>query len=157
MGLYENIMNQPITSLALRPLIAVRAGATVHDAVDLMRLRRTGCVIVTDASSRPVGMFNERLMTRLLCKPGASTEDAIDKHMTPSVVTVRQEDLVIDMLRTMQEKNARWVCVTDSNGRAVAMGGLRGLIEYMVDHFPHQVFVEPLTGTSIGIEDREGA
>lgn len=157
MGLYENIINQPITSLALRPLIAVRAGATVHEAVNLMRLRRTGCVIVTDAASMPVGMFNERLMTRLLCKPGASTEDAIEKHMTHGVVTVSQDDMIVDMLRTMQEKNARWVCVTDSNGKAVAMGGLRGLIEYMVDHFPRQVFVEPLTGTHIGFEDREGA
>ena len=56
----------------------------------------------------------------------------------------------------VHDHGARFVCVTDAEGRAVALTGQKGLSEYIADHFPRQVMVQRLGGKP-GLAAREGA
>lgn len=156
MGLRQDILNQPVTDLALRPLIQVSATATVAEAIAIMRQHELGCVMVLDEDGQPLGMFNEKLLIRMLVDDKDYLDHPVSEFMTTELVTVSQSDRIADLLHTMQTHKLRWVCVVDGEGRAAAITGLRGLVEYVVDHVPRCVLVEPIR-RKLSMEQREGA
>jgi hypothetical protein len=56
----------------------------------------------------------------------------------------------------MQTKNLRFVVVTDEDGKAIALTGQKGLMEYVAEHFPQQVMVQRV-GVKPYSSQREGA
>jgi hypothetical protein len=69
---------------------------------------------------------------------------------------VKQSDPIVNVLLAMQAQNVRFVCVLDDEGRAVALTGQKGLMEYIADHFPGQIMVQRI-GCAPYIQQREGA
>jgi uncharacterized Ntn-hydrolase superfamily protein len=76
--------------------------------------------------------------------------------LDPEYFEVSVRDTVCHVMDRVRRQGARFVCVVDEMGRAVALTGQKGLAEYIADHFPDQVMVQRVGGRP-GQETREGA
>lgn len=156
MALHESINQDPVTDLSVRELLVIKPTDSVRHACHVMREANLGAAITLDEAGKPVGMFNEKILIRLLAEDADAMDTPVGNHLTTYVATVKQTDTVAHLIHTMQSKDFRWVCVVDGAGRAVALTGLRGAMEYIVDHFPREVKVQSL-GSKLSIDEREGA
>ena len=156
MGLNENMINEPVSELALREPVLVGPRDSVRTAIERMRERRLGCVIVVDPEKKPLGIFTENMLTQLVARGQLSANDAVEQHMSPTLPWVGLSDSVVNVLDALQTKNIRFLCVVDENGRVLALTGQKGLMEYVADHYPGQVMVQRV-GTPPYPQTREGA
>jgi hypothetical protein len=65
--------------------------------------------------------------------------------MSRQVVRLSGSNSIATLLRAMQQQRLRWVCVVDNDGRPLALTGLRGVIDFVVDSFARDVRVQPIT------------
>lgn len=156
MALYDNIRQDTVADLSMRQLLVIKPTDSVRRACHIMREAGLGAAVTVDDEGRPVGMFNEKILIRLLAEGGDVMDTPVVDYLTTYVACVKQSDSIAHLLNEMQTKDFRWVCVTDEAGRAIALTGLRGAMEYIVDHFPRVVKVQSL-GSKLSIDEREGA
>jgi CBS domain-containing protein len=157
MGLIENIQRECVRDLPLRDALKVAANVSVQAAVDLMREKQLGCIIVVDDRDIPLGVFTERTVIDLLLQqPGDLADLRLADHLEVDWFCVRADDPLTKVVRAIHEQGARFFCVTDSEGRAIALTGQKGLMEYIAEHFPQQVMVQRVGGRP-GTQTREGA
>ncbi len=156
MGLRENILLEQVCDLATRPLILMDVGEPVHAVLQRMREKELGAAIAVDDAGKPTGMFNEKLLIRIIGQGNGVLDEPVGKHMTPNVICVKESDSIATLIATMQQRKLRWVCVVDDAGKAISLTGLRGAMEYVVEHFPRRVLVEPLQ-SKLAVDQREGA
>ena len=155
MGLRDDILNQPVSELELRELIAVQPTTTVREAVTKMRQKQLGCVVVVDNDGRPLGKFTERLLIKMLLDVGDGLDHPVSEHMASAWGAVEQTAPIAKVVDCMESKKIRFVVVLDSDGRAVALTGQKGVMEYVTDHFPRQVKVQRMATEFFG-DQREG-
>lgn len=156
MGLSQDLLSEHISELALRRLVVAAPQASVRDVCAMMRDARLGAAMILDDDGKPVGMFNEKLLIRMLNENAAALDEPVDRHMTCNLHCVRETDTVAHLIAVMQERKLRWICVVDEAGRAVALTGLNGTMAYIVDHFSRHVHGNPLR-SRLSMEQREGA
>lgn len=156
MGLYENMLTEPISKLALREAITVPAKWSVRDAVLRMRDRKLGCVIVVDQQLKPIGMFTEAMLRCLLIDDRPALEDSVQNRMETQFPCAKITEPVVTVLEAMQAEHHRFVCVVDDTGRVVGLTGQKGLMEYIADHFPQMVLTQR-AGVEPPRSEREGA
>ncbi len=156
MGLYANMCNETVSRLPLREPVVCRREDTVRRAVQLMRERKLGCVIVVGDDHKPVGMFTESMLVQLLARKPDAINDPVESEMAERWAWVTLSDPIADVLEAMQVKNVRFICVVDDEGRVAGLAGQKGLMEYVADHFPGQVMVQRV-GCAPYTHQREGA
>jgi len=156
MGLYENIQNEPVSRLAVREPVVVAPDETIRGAIEKMRAKRLGCVILVDAEGKPAGMFTESMLTQLLSQNPGAVNDPLQNHASERCPWVKSSDKVAEVLEAMQLKNVRFLCVVDEQGKLTGLTGQKGLMEYVAEHFPGQVMVQRIGGTPYS-HTREGA
>lgn len=156
MALRQEILNEPVSALALRPLVRFAARDPVRKVCEAMTESKLGAAIATDDSGKPTGMFNEKLLIRLLHENPAAMDEPAEGHMTRNLACVFESDTIATLIATMQNRKLRWVCVCDDSGRAVSLTGLRGVMEYIVDHVPRWVAVQSMD-SKLAMDEREGA
>lgn len=120
-------MNVPLTAgeICIRTVVFTDRGMLLDEAARLMRTHHVGSLVVVEERSPKerfvVGMITDRDITT-----GAVALDRdprafrVGDIMSPDVVTVREQDSVLDVLATMRHKKVRRVPVTD--GRGVLIG-----------------------------------
>lgn len=145
MGLQENILSQPVSELELRELITVTPATTVREAMNKMRQKKLGCVVVVDEDGRPLGKFTERLLIKLLLERPGSMDEHVGDHMASAWAHVTKAEPIAKVIDLMKTKKLRFVVIIDDDGRAVALTGQKGVIEYIADHFPRQVMVQRMS------------
>ena len=155
MGLYESLAEEEVGRLVLRVPILCSPEQSCRTAVERMRQRGLGCVLVVDELKKPLGIFTERGLTRLLVDQPAALDDPLERRMSRRVVTVGLAEPVARVLEAMQREDTRFVCVVDDEGRAAGLTGQKGLMEFIADHFPQQVMVQRVGKRPL--EQREGA
>ncbi len=157
MGLVQNIQSELAEDLPLREAALLGEESTVGSAIELMRAKEIGCAFVVDDAGRPLGMFTERKLIELLAQGYKDLDELpLYEHLEDAWFSANQKDPLFSVIDTIQRRGARFVCVTDEEGRVVAVTGQKGLAEYVADHFPQQVMVQRIGG-KLGIETREGA
>ena len=95
MGLYENMLTEPIRQLAMREAITIPAELSVRDAVVRMRDKKLGCVIVVDKNHKPLGMFTEAMLRHLLIDDRAALDDSVQNRMARQFPCVKITDPVV--------------------------------------------------------------
>ena len=155
MGLRENILSHPVSQLELRPLIVVEPATTVRQAIEQMRQKRVGCVVVVKGD-RLLGKFTERELIGLLLKCAGALEEAVGDHMAAAWHGVSRGDPIASVIECMEAKKLRFVIVLDDEGRPVGLTGQKGVMEYIAEHFPRQVKVQE-TESKLYMDEREGA
>ena len=156
MGLRQNILNDRVSDLVLRGLIAVTPKTTVRDTVRQMRSNGLGCAIIVDEDGRPLGKFTERRLICLLAENPERLDDPIDQFLESTWASVNLTDPIAKVIERLQAGGERFVTVTDERGKAVGITGQKGVMEYIADHFPRQVKVQ-LMESKLYMDEREGA
>ncbi|MEQ8849261.1 CBS domain-containing protein [Botrimarina sp.] len=142
MRLKDSLSNEPVSRLALRDPVLCLPDEAISEAVSRMRDRKLGCVIVVDDERRPVGLFTENMLSRLVASDPSGLRDKLRARMAEQCHCVRPTDPVARVLEAMQRSNTRFVCVVDDDGKVVGLTGQKGLMEFIADHFPQQVMVQ---------------
>ena len=155
MGLRENMLSEPVTELALREAITVSRTTTAREAIEKMRAKRLGCVVVVGEDEQPQGIFRENEVMALLARSPSSLDDPVEAHLAPDCARVKESDSISEALEAMRKKKLRFVVVCDDAGRATALTGQKGVLEYIAEHFPRHVLTQsPGAGMP---DEREGA
>ena len=145
MGLQRNILNEPVSELELRELIAVSPETPVREALKKMREKQLGCVVIVDDQGKPQGKFTERLLVKLLLEYPDSLDQPVSKHMAKTWNTVKKTDPIVKVIDSMQSQKLRFIVVLDEQGKAIAITGQKGVMEYIADHFPRQIKVQRMS------------
>jgi signal-transduction protein with cAMP-binding, CBS, and nucleotidyltransferase domain len=137
MDLARNIKIDSVSRLRPTPAWNLTPGQTVGDAVDLMRAKDVGCVLICD-QGRVVGIFTERdLMRRVLASGWPLTTPLVD-CMTPGPVAVDPKDSISVAIRRMIEGGYRHLPVVH-DGVPRGILSVKRIVHYLVEHFPSTI------------------
>ncbi len=148
-------LHKPLKYLRVKKPYTLAPHTTVAEAVELMRKKKIGCILVTDRNSLK-GIFTER---DVLMKVAGMKEYAALKLadvMTPNVEAFQQDDSIAFVLNAMHVGGYRHVPVVDEKGLPIAVISVRDIIAFIHEHFAEDVLnlpPAPIRTTS----QREGA
>lgn len=157
MGLRQELFEEPISALKFRELIRITPRTTVRESITKMRAASLGCCVVVDDHARPIGMFNEKMLMKLMTLQPQALDDRVETFMTRRMAVMYPDEPIAKLINILQQKKLRWVCVCDrQTDEPIAITGPKGVMEYVVDHFPRQVLVQSMT-SKMHVDEREGA
>ena len=116
-----DVMRRPAT---------VSPSTRIIDAVKIMNEQGASSVVVVDDYGRPVGIFTERDLVRIVAE-GISLESEVGKVMTPNPITVKVDDPLSIALSKMAEHRIRNLPVVDSEGRLAGLITARDVTEVL--------------------------
>jgi CBS domain-containing protein len=154
MDLADNLKHELVSRLNPTPPWHVQPGQTVADAVQMMRDRRVGCVLVCEGR-RIVGIFTERDLLRRVLAVGRPLSTRVAECMTPDPVTVQPRDPIHVAIRWMQKGGYRHLPVV-VDGRPVGILSIKRVVHFLVEHFPGAVYNLPPRAQGMSPK-REGA
>ena len=143
MELARNLKAESVGRLRLGPVVCLAPEASVSDAIDQMRERRVGCVLVCDAAGQLLGLFTERDLLRRVLARQAPLITALERCMTTPVQTASLTEPVSLAVQRMQQGGYRHLPVIDGQGRPVGMLSSRVVVHYLVEHFPATIYCLP--------------
>lgn len=155
------LLEEPLTLLPSRPPLTFGPEATVKEAMQAMRRRHRGCVLVTeDGSLRStlIGIFTERDVLLKIIDSGRNPADV----PLSNVMTQDPESLPIDAklawaLNVMSVGGFRHLPVTDAAGRPAFILSVRDIVEFLVESFPAEILNLPPDFRTGETRTREGA
>lgn len=156
MALKTNLESESVAKLPLREAVKVGPSTLLRDVVAQLRAKELGCAIVVDVEDKPLGIFTERALMRLLLGGVSLDEAHVGDHLDPKFAVVALSDPIESVMLKILDEGHRFLAVVDENGRAVGLTGQRGMAEYVSEHYPQQVMVQRL-GSNQSMQHREGA
>ena len=116
---------------------------------------RPGGVALICGNGRLSGIFTERDALALVAAPG-DLDRPIADLMTRDPATVTSNATVADAIRVMSGGRYRQVPLVDAGGVPTGVVGTRGVLRYLVEHFPNVVYTLP-PRPHHNTQEREGA
>jgi CBS domain-containing protein len=157
----SRLLQEPLTLLPSRPPLALSEDATVKDAMQAMKRRHRGCVLITQdgsLSSPLIGIFTERdvLLKIIDCGRNPATIPLGE------VMTRDPESLPIDAklawaLNMMSVGGFRHLPVADERGWPAFILSVRDIVEFLVESFPAEILNLPPDFNRGKSLDRDGA
>ena len=135
------------------PLI-VTPDTSVEDVLLLMQTQSTSCVLICEGDALE-GIFTERDALKQMAA-GPPWDLPIRDVMMRRVVTVPAETTVGQAIQSMAEGGYRRLTVVDQDDRPVCLTGARGIVHFLVEHFPESIYNLPPCPVP-GQAEREGA
>ena len=112
-------------------------GTSISGAARLMRENHVGCLVVveeTDGQRIVVGMLTDRDIVTAVVAPGLNPETLhAGDVMTTDLVTAREEDSLIDLMRIMRQKGVRRVPVVGGQGELVGVVTLDDVLNILAE------------------------
>jgi CBS domain-containing protein len=109
----------------------------IDGAARLMRENHVGCLVVVDEVGGQrivVGMLTDRDIVTAVVAPGLDPEKLhADDVMTTDLVTAREDDSLIDLMRTMRQKGVRRVPVVGGQGELVGVVTLDDVLTVLAE------------------------
>jgi CBS domain-containing protein len=143
--LKKALKSERIQALRLRAPLSVPKTTPLKNVFSKMRVEKKGYAVVLedDLTKRIVGIFTERdVMTRVIeQKLPASTP--VENVMTANPTMLKMTDSVADAIRLMSQGGYRHLPLVDAEGRLAGVLGVRDLIGYLAEHYPHEVYNLP--------------
>ncbi|HEY6952213.1 MAG TPA: CBS domain-containing protein [Bacteroidota bacterium] len=148
-------LHKPIKYLRVRKPFTMNPADTVAAAVDLMRKKKIGCILVLE-KEKLSGIFTERDV--LMKAAGNKNYDTLrlSEVMTKNVDAFQADDSIAFVLNAMHVGGYRHVPVVDEHGKPVAVISVKDIIAFILEHFAEDVLnlpPSPIRST----EQREGA
>jgi len=134
--------------------LAASADETVGTVMQLLRAQRTGAVLLCDGP-KLVGIFTERDALKQMAS-GADLSVPVRTVMSEGPATISANATVGDAIRMMAEGGYRHLPIIDQNGEPKGVLAARGIVHYLVDHFPETVYNLP-PDSKAAPKAREGA
>jgi CBS domain-containing protein len=127
---------------------------SVRDVLVLMRQHNTGCVLIC-RDERLAGIFTQRDVLRLLATE-ADLATPIEDVMARDPAALHESDTMAAAIRRMSEGGYRHLPVVDDAGRPLGLLKVRGIVHFLVEHFPNAIYNLPPDPRLVA-QDREGA
>lgn len=103
-------------------VFSLRPQDTIATAVGILRDKKIGALLVTDATGKMVGILSERDIVRKLADtPGQTLPQKVEDIMTSNVVTCAPDDPLVTVLKRMTDGRFRHMPVIED-------GALRGIV-----------------------------
>lgn len=156
MQLTSSLKKDLVKHLQPKPPVVASPDIEVREAIEMMRQNNTGCLIVCDEQGRAVGVFTERDVLRRVIGERVELDSPIKDVLTEDLASVTDTDSITLAIRLLHERGLRHLPVLDDGRVPVGVVSVRGVMEYLVDHFPQAIYNLP-PNPSLAPEAREGA
>lgn len=151
-----SLKSETIRSVYPEAPVAVEPDTPIEDAIRLMQAEKVAAVLVCRDDAL-VGVFTERDVLRLLAERSDLSRPITDV-MSDTPVTVTDEATVGEAIGQMAEGGYRHLPIVSSihPTEATGMIDVRGVMRYLVEHFPSTIYNLPPPRSGPAGE-REGA
>ena len=154
-----DLSTDPVSDGYLEEPLVVAPEVTVEEVIQLFRAQRTASLLVCDDSGplgpQLLGIFTERDALRWMASQ-EPMDVPITEAMTTTPVVLGKEATIGEAIRSMAAGDYRHVPIIDEHGKPVGMTVVKGIMHYLVDHFPETIYTLPPEPDSVPSE-REGA
>ncbi len=119
---------------ALGPVdaISVVEDTTIEVAVQTMRAKRIGCLLVTDDSGKLCGILTERdLVNQVAGEIEDLAAHRVSEFMTHRPETAQEDQLLASALQSMMVGDHRYLPLVDADGRPTKLLSSRDVIRYL--------------------------
>lgn len=155
MTLRDNLQHDAVEALRVLEPVEIGEDGVVSEAIRLMRERSAGCVVVTRDGS-PIGIVTERDILTKVVSNNLSGRTAISAVMTSPPELLQESCSVSTVIKRMYNGGFRHMPVVDASHKLLGVVSIKGIVEYIVEHFPSAVFNVPPDAVQ-GQVAREGA
>jgi CBS domain-containing protein len=149
-----SLSTEAVTAAYPNDPLVVSPDANVGEVLRLLQARRAGSVLVCK-ENRLLGIFTERDALGWMTS-GQSTEVAIETLMSRGSQTIDGTATVGEAIRLMAHGGYRRLPIMSADGEPTGVASVRGIVHYLVDHFPETIYTLPPKPNSL-TSDREGA
>lgn len=119
-------------------VFALRPQNTLHEAVEILRDKRIGALIVKDADGKLLGILSERDIVRRLAEtPGQTLGQKVEDIMTRKVETCAPGDPLISVLRKMTQGRFRHMPVLDGDA-IVGLVTIGDVVNYRLNELEYK-------------------
>jgi CBS domain-containing protein len=113
-------------------VVSVPEDTTLAAAVETMRAKRVGCLLVTDAAGRLAGILTERdMLEKVALEITDLSEHPVRDFMTPDPETIRLDHPLAHALQRMMVGDLRYLPLVDEEGRPTRMVSSRDIIGHI--------------------------
>jgi len=141
------LLKEPLTLLPSRPPLAMAGDDSVKEAMQAMRKRHRGCVLITadgTLQSRLVGIFTERDVLLKIIDSGRNPADVpLSDVMVEDPETLPIDAKLAWALNMMSVGGFRHLPVTDDRGCPAFILSVRDIVEFLVESFPAEILNLP--------------
>ena len=114
--------------------------ATVAEAVAAMSQKNYGSVVVTNESGGVEGIVTERdVMKRLVNEKRDAAQTKLSDIMTSDIRVAREDDNLLEWLRTMSNERFRRLPIVNSEGKLISMMTQGDFVSYTWPDLMYQV------------------
>ena len=129
-------LTQPLLRLIPRQPETVERGASLAEAIALLKGRNVGCVLVTGHGGELAGIFTERDVLYRVAGLIENLESVpVESLMTPQPTALKPSDPVSRALHLMAIHGFRHLPLVDDDGCPVGIVSLRDIILFMEENF----------------------
>jgi CBS domain-containing protein len=133
---------QPIKDLKFPPPLTLDLNEGLQEAVKFMQREKTGCVLVT-SGEQLAGILTERdILTKALGQERYINLKVKDV-MTPHPESFQENDEIAYVVKAMCVGGYRHVPIVNEKNVPIGMVSVKGIIRFIVDHFPDQIMNLP--------------
>ena len=126
-GLQES---KTIGSIMSTRLVTVDVSQSIHETIEIMKKKNTGCVIVL-LDGEPKGIFTERdVLKRVAIKNVDTRKTPIREVMTGEFVAMARSVLIGEVLAEMHQRGFRHMPIREDQGRIVGIVSMRHVLRY---------------------------
>ncbi|MEM7055967.1 MAG: CBS domain-containing protein [Pseudomonadota bacterium] len=119
-------------------VFSIGPGETLGRAVEVLRDRRIGALLVTDTAGALVGILSERDIVRKLAEtPGQTLPQLVQDVMTKNVETCTQDETLLSVLKRMTAGRFRHVPVVEG-GVLKGMVTIGDVINFRLTELEHE-------------------
>jgi 2-oxoglutarate/2-oxoacid ferredoxin oxidoreductase subunit beta len=132
------LMGKKVVDIEGKLPITVEADTTILQAVQVMRTKKVGCLLVAD-NNRLVGIITERdILMQVLAKKKDVKKTLVKSVMTRQPETLAEDTPVAAAFNKMSIGEFRHIPVIQS-GKPVSVLSIRDLLRYVVKNFPESI------------------
>ncbi|MCA9899097.1 MAG: CBS domain-containing protein [Anaerolineales bacterium] len=131
-ALQDRLIEDTIGALSPRAPITVDVTASLAKAIHQMNMHRIGCLLVTDAQDKLVGIFTEKDVLHRVVGLVEDMETAvIADYMTPNPVALKADLPIAQALHEMHVHGFRHIPLIDSERRPEGIVSFRDVVHHL--------------------------
>jgi len=129
----DPVLVTPLADLPLKDPLLLTRTSTVTDAIELMKERHEGCVLVKDDRGKLAGIFTEHdVAARVAARGRDPVRTRLEEVMTPNPVTLQKDDPLVWALHRMGVDGFRHLPVVEDE-RPVGFLSVRTVLQVFRD------------------------
>ncbi|MDE2797745.1 MAG: CBS domain-containing protein [Gemmatimonadota bacterium] len=127
----QQLLYDPISSLDLPAPECVSAETSVADAVEIMRSKNLGCLLVVNKQGLLRGIFAQGdLFEKVAGRDIDLTKITVDSLMTKDPTALKTSDPIGHLLHLMSLHGFRHIPIVDPDGRPVGLASFKVMLKF---------------------------